>query len=123
MLRFCPVRGRGLDGHGGIVVVVILGNLHEVAVDEAAQRLDIPGVHFRALDLVSVIVDPDKAGPVLAGQSTHRPAYPAPHIEHLHPRSQGQPIGKKTLVPEQRRLEALAPPLGAKCQDCPQPNS
>ena len=104
--------GHGLDGERGVVAIVAFGNPHVVAVDEAAQRPDIPGVMFGALDLVGVVVDADKAGSGIARQIAHRPADSASHIEHLHPRFQGQPVAEKMLVPEQRRLEALAPAPG-----------
>ena len=81
-------------------------------MDEAAQRLDIPGVQLGALDLVGVVVDADKTGPGMAREIAHRPADPAPHVEHLHPRLQGQPFGEIMLVSEHRRLETLAPAPG-----------
>ena len=40
-------------------------------------------------------------------------------IEHLHPRFKGQTIGEKTLVPEERRLEALAPAPGSEVKGLP----
>ena len=67
-----------------------------------------------ALDLVGVIVDTDKSGPGMSGQVVHRPPDPATHVKHLHPRPKGQPLSQKHLVPEKRRLEALAPPPGGE---------
>ena len=71
-------------------------------------------MHFRSLDLVGVTIDTDKAGAAIAGQIAHRPTYAASHIEHFHPGFQGKPVGKKVLMPEQRRLEALALTPGGK---------
>ena len=98
----------GADAVGAIVAVITFRNLHVVAVDEAAQRSDIPGMLFRALDLVGVYVDAGNTRSVKAGQIAHRPPDAAPQVDHFHPRFQGQPIADKTLTPEQRRLEAFA---------------
>ena len=104
----------GLDGESRVVELVVLGNPHVVGVDEAAQGLHVPCVQFRPLDLVGVVVDTDEARPGMPREIAHRPAHPASHIEHLHPRLQGQPFGEIVLVPEQRRLEALAPAPGSE---------
>ena len=76
-----------------------------------------------ALDLVGVIVDADEAGPGMTRQIAHGAADAAAHVEHFHPRFQGQPFGEKMLMPEQRRLETLAPASGSEVKGLTQPNS
>ena len=64
-VQFCLVRcvGRGFDSVNGIIVIVFLGNMHEISLDEAAEGTDVFGMHFRALDLISVVVDAYYIGP------------------------------------------------------------
>ncbi len=67
-----------------------------------------------AFDLVGVIVDPDESGPGITGQVGHRSPDSATHVQHPHPRPEGQPVSKILLVPEKRSLQVLAPPPGGK---------